>query len=306
MLERSPYPLSRKPIFRYAKTAAVSLAAIGLLSGCGQKYMLLNPAGPVGQRELHLILLSAGLMAIVIVPALALLVWVLIRYRDRPNSKARFEPEWADNRTLEIVWWAIPIVLIGVIGTFTTKDIFALTKPPEQTVKPITIDVVSLDWKWLFLYPDQHIATVNYAEIPKGVPVEFVITADAPMNSFWVPQLGGQVYAMPGMAMGLWLQADKTGTFYGHGANFTGSGFAKAQFNIISKSQADFDAWTQQVKSSSSALTNAEYATLKKPGNVAQMSYSSFPSSLFQNIVMTDGGKYMKQMNMSTALGMGK
>lgn len=297
--------MSHGRFLRYIKTAAVSVAAVLSLSGCGDQVMLLHPSGPVGLREMHLIMISAGLMAIVIVPALVFLAWVLVRYRDKPGNRAKFAPEWADSKALEITWWAIPIVLIAVIGTFTARDIYALTKPPEQNVKPLTIDVVSLDWKWLFLYPDQGVATVNYAEIPTGVPVQFVLTSDAPMNSFWVPSLGGQVYTMPGMAEKLWLQADKSGSYYGHGANFTGAGFAKMQFSVIAKPQGEFNAWAQQMKTTGTSLTNAGYLTLKKPGNVGQISYSNYPANLFRSIVMTDGGKYMNQMNTSTAVGMG-
>ncbi|WDM02708.1 cytochrome ubiquinol oxidase subunit II [Alicyclobacillus cycloheptanicus] len=289
---------------RYARLAIPTLAGTTLLSGCGRQFMVLDPSGPVGTRELHLILLSAGLMAVVIVPALVLFAWILVRYRDKPGNKARFAPNWAENRTLEVIWWGIPIVLIAVIGVFTAKDIYALTKPPEKNVQPLTIDVVSLDWKWLFLYPGQHIATVNYAEIPTGVPVQFVLTSDAPMNSFWVPALGGQVYTMPGMAMKLWLQADKDGDYYGHGANFTGAGFAKMQFDILSRPKADFDQWVTKVQSGTAKLTDAGYARLKKPSNVGEQSYAAFPSGLFNKIVTTDGGKYYTQMNMQDMPGM--
>jgi len=288
-----------------AKTTVVTLGVAAMLSGCDGQYMVLHPSGPVGTTEEHLILISAGLMAAVIVPALAFLGWILVRFRDKPGNRARFAPEWAENRTLEVIWWSVPIVLVAIIGIFTAKDIYALTNPPEKNVKPLTIDVVSLDWKWLFMYPGQHIATVNYAEVPTGVPVQFVLTSDAPMNSFWVPALGGQVYTMPGMAEKLWLQADKSGEFYGHGANFTGAGFAQMQFSVISKPESEFASWVQHVKETSSTLTNQGYVQLKQPGNVATLSYSDYPSGLFENIVMTDGGKYYKQMNISAMPGMG-
>lgn len=268
---------------------AVSL----LLTGCGQRYFVLHPVGPVGRTELHLITLSTVLVLIVIVPVIVLLAIIVVRYRDKPGNKAPYQPEWADNKVLEIVWWAIPIIIIGVLGTLTAKTTFALVRPPESNVKPITIDVTSLDWKWLFEYPGQNVATVNYCEIPTGVPVNFVLTSDAPMNSFWVPQLGGQEYTMPGMAMRLWLQADKPGTYYGHGANFTGKGFAHMSFNVIAKSQSDFNAWVQQVKSASPVLTKVGYENLKKPSVMGTVSYSAFPAGLFDSTIWAEGGRYM-------------
>ncbi|MCL6593543.1 MAG: cytochrome c oxidase subunit II, partial [Alicyclobacillus sp.] len=231
----------RRPVW-----LAAALAAL-LLSGCSPQYVVLNPAGPVGREELHLIELSFALVMIVVIPVLILLFYIVWRYRDRPDNKAPYKPEWSESKALETVWWAIPIVIVGVLGFYTGKTTFALVQPPETDTQPLTVQVTSLDWKWLFQYPGQNVATVNYVEIPVGVPIQFELTADAPMNSFWVPQLGGQEYTMPGMAMRLWLQADKPGTYYGTGANFTGEGFAHMQFQVVAVPQAQFDAWVKQV-----------------------------------------------------------
>ncbi|MCL6453988.1 MAG: ubiquinol oxidase subunit II [Alicyclobacillus sp.] len=284
---------------RRVRTVVFSAAVLTLfLTGCGPQYLVLNPVGPVGREELHLIVLSAILVGIVIVPVLFLLAFIVWRYRDKPGNTAPYKPKWSESKVLEFIWWGIPVVIVAVLGVFTAKTTFALVKPPaeDQQVKPLTIQVVSLDWKWLFLYPDQHIATVNYAEIPTGVPVQFELTSDAPMNSFWVPQLGGQEYTMPGMAMRLWLQADKPGTYYGHGANFTGSGFAHMDFNVIAKSDADFNGWVHQVQSSSQQLTKAGYQKLKQPSVVGTSSYASYPAHLFNDTVWADGGQYMPGM----------
>lgn len=273
-----------------------------LLTGCGPQYMVLDPAGPVGREEMHLIVMSTVLTLIVIIPVLLLLVFIVWRYRDKPGRKAKYTPEWSESRTLEIIWWGIPIVIVCVLGFYTGKTTFALVHPPENNVKPITVQVTSLDWKWLFQYPGQKVATVNYCEIPTGVPVDFVLTSDAPMNSFWVPQLGGQEYTMPGMAMRLWLQADQPGTYYGHGANFTGKGFAHMGFNVIAAPQSQFDAWVNQVKSSSPALTKAGYDELKKQSVMGTASYSSFPAGLFNDTVWANGGRYMPGMMKSAGL----
>lgn len=279
-----------------------------LVTGCGPREMVLDPAGPVGREELHLIILSVILVAIVIIPVLILLVYIVWRYRDKPGNNAPYDPKWSDSKKLEVVWWGIPIVIIGILGVFTAKTTFALVKPPAESkqVQPITIQVTSLDWKWLFQYPGQGVATVNYAEIPVGVPVQFELTADAPMNSFWVPQLGGQEYTMPGMAMRLWLEADREGTYYGHGANFTGAGFAHMNFNVIATSDTKFNAWVKQVKTSSPALTKAGYNTLRQPSVIETKSYSSFPPTLFNDTIWAEGGKYMPNMMNQTGSATGQ
>ncbi|WP_245632811.1 ubiquinol oxidase subunit II [Alicyclobacillus kakegawensis] len=287
------------------RMGAIGLTALALLflaTGCGPEYIVLNPAGPVGREELHLIELSTVLVLIVIVPVLALLAFIVIRYRDRPGSKAGYTPEWSESKWLEVVWWGVPIVIVGLLGYYTGKSTFALVQPPEKDVKPLTIQVTSLDWKWLFQYPGQKVATVNYCEIPTGVPVQFVLTSDAPMNSFWVPQLGGQEYTMPGMAMRLWLQADKPGSYFGTGANFTGKGFAHMHFQVVAKSDTEFNQWVKQVKSSSPALTMAGYNKLQQPGTMGTASYSSYPKNLFDKIVWKNGGRYMPNMMMDQGL----
>ncbi|GGJ07051.1 quinol oxidase subunit 2 [Alicyclobacillus cellulosilyticus] len=281
---------------RVTRVGVIAVAAALLLSGCSPQYMVLNPVGPVGKKELDLILLSTVLIMMVILPVLALLFYIVWRYRDKPGNKAPYQPRWSENKVLEVIWWGIPIVVVAILGTATVKTTYALVKPPETNVKPLTVEVVSLDWKWLFLYPDQGVATVNYCEIPTGVPVQFELTSDAPMNSFWVPQLGGQEYTMPGMAMRLWLQADKPGTYYGHGANFTGEGFAHDEFRVVAVDETKFNDWVTHVKQTAPALTKAGYAQLKRPSIMGTASYKSFPPGLFNDTVWADGGQYMPGM----------
>jgi cytochrome aa3-600 menaquinol oxidase subunit II len=274
------------------------LGALGLLflTGCSSKFPVLDPVGPVGKEELHLIILSTILVAIVIIPVIALLFFIVYRYRDTPGNKAPYTPEWSESKWLEIIWWGIPVIIIGILSVITVKETFALTKPPANSGEPITIQVTSLDWKWMFTYPDQNIATVNYVEIPAGRPVQFVLTSDAPINSFWVPALGGQEYTMPGMALRLWLQADETGTFIGKGANFSGKGFEHMSFKVISKSEANFNKWVSKVKKTEPAMTNQDYANLTKQGITTPTTYSSYPKGLYTDIVMKNGGKYMPNM----------
>jgi cytochrome aa3-600 menaquinol oxidase subunit II len=283
---------------QFVKYSIVSLMGMLLLAGCDKsKYIVLNPKGPVAHQELDLIIISVILCAVVIIPVLGIFVYITIRFRDKPDNTAPYQPEWADSKVLEVIWWGIPIVIIAILGVFTAKTTLNLTKPPVQDVKPIVVQVTSLDWKWMFTYPDKKIATVNYAEIPAGVPVQFILTSDAPMNSFWIPQLGGQEYTMPGMSMGLWLQADKVGEYFGSGANFTGKGFAHMQFRVKAVKQSDFNKWAAGIKMSSPVLTQSGYKTLSKPSIEKELSFSSYPHGLFENIVNKNGGKYYHHMN---------
>jgi cytochrome aa3-600 menaquinol oxidase subunit 2 len=283
---------------RYCKFSILYLLGTVLLAGCDRsKYIVLDPKGPVGQQELDLIIISVILCAVIIIPVLIIFVYLLTRYRDKPGNEAPYQPEWDDSKVLEIVWWGIPIIIVAILGVYTAKTTINLTKPPVKDVKPLVVQVTSLDWKWLFTYPGQKVATVNYAVIPAGVPVQFVLTADAPMNSFWVPQLGGQEYSMPGMSMGLWLQADKTGTYFGSGANFTGKGFAHMQFKVKAVNQADFNQWAAKIKKNSPGLTKAGYDSLTRPNNIEELSFSSYPSDLFEDIVNKNGGKYYHHMH---------
>ncbi|QYR20728.1 COX aromatic rich motif-containing protein [Paenibacillus sp. sptzw28] len=280
---------------------ATGLMSAVLLTGCSSKFVVFDPQGPVAQTQYRLIILSAILCAIVVIPVLGITAFIIWRYRDKPDNKAPYQPHWDDSKVLEIVWWGIPIIIIGILGTYTARDTYALARPPVITdTKPIEIQVTSLDWKWLFQYPDQQIATVNYVHIPAGVQVDFVLTSDAPMNSFWVPQLGGQEYSMPGMAMSLWLQADKPGQYYGTGANFSGKEFAHMHFNVIAEPQADFNKWVDGVKRSSPKLTDAGYKELSKPGISVEKSFSAFPPDLFGSVVAKNGGAdRAHDMNMS-------
>ncbi|WP_232490229.1 ubiquinol oxidase subunit II [Neobacillus cucumis] len=282
----------------WSQYSILGLLGTLLLAGCDKsKYIVLDPKGPVGQTELDLIVISVILCAIVIIPVMVIFVYIIIRYKDRPGNTAPYQPEWADSKVLEIVWWGIPVVIVAILGIYTAKTAIKVSKPPVTDVKPIVVQVTSLDWKWLFTYPDKKVATVNYAVIPAGVPVQFVLTSDAPMNSFWVPQLGGQEYTMPGMSMGLWLQANKIGEYFGSGANFTGTGFAHMQFRVKAVSQADFNTWAADLKKNSPVLTNAGYQELSQPGNVKELSYSSYPNKLYENIVNKNGGTLHHHMH---------
>ncbi len=261
-----------------------------VLTGCAPAVVMFHPDGPVSRVEMRLIITSMILIAIIVMPVLVLVWYIVYRYRDRPGNTAPYDPEWAESGTLEVIWWVVPIIIIGILGTFTVRDTYALTRPPEPTARPLTIEVTSLDWKWVFQYPQQKISTVNYCEIPANQPVQFVLTADSPLNSFWVPELGGQEYAMPGMAMRLWLQADHPGTYQGRSANFSGKGFAHMSFDVVAANKTSFDAWVSNVKKTAPVLTKNGYQELRKPSVVGRKTYSSYPLDIFQNTIMSEGG----------------
>ncbi|NEN82303.1 ubiquinol oxidase subunit II [Paenibacillus elgii] len=277
--------------------ASISMLAMLLLTttGCAENMIVLDPKGPIAEQQRDLMVISTVLTCIIIVPVLVLTAIIVWRYRDKKGRKAKYTPDWEHSTKLETIWWGIPIVIITILGIITIKSTYALepSKPLESDKKPLTVQVTSLDWKWLFQYPEQGIATVNHVQIPKGVPVRFEITADAPMNSFWIPQLGGQMYAMSGMAMTLYLQADEQGQYWGSGANFTGKDFAKMFFDVKSTSQEEFDQWVREVKASSPALTLEGYKQLALPSASDVKTFSAFPEGLF-NMTVT---KYASSHN---------
>ncbi|MBP3962177.1 ubiquinol oxidase subunit II [Paenibacillus lignilyticus] len=289
-----------KIIRRFAGLATMAGIAV-MTSGC-QSIAVFDPKGPIGAQQRDLIYFTMLLCLVVMVPVLLLAAWIVWRYRDKKDNKASYQPKWEHSTKLETIWWGIPIVVIAVLAIVTARYTYNLdpAKPLESEVKPITIQVTSLDWKWLFQYPEQGIATVNYLVIPEDTPIKFELTSDGPMNSFWVPQLGGMIYTMSGMSTTLHLQADEPGEFMGSGANFSGREFAKMSFTVKSVSQDDFDQWEKQAAASGNALTEDGYQKLAKPGTSGQVTYASIPEGLFHRIV------HDYSMNRGAPAGMGQ
>jgi len=254
---------------------------------------VLQPHGLIGREERKLMIFTVSLGLLIIVPVFVMTIIIATRYREG-NTKThhQYAPEWDHNRVAEFTWWAIPIAIITVLSVVTWTSTHALDpwKPLASTAKPLTIQVVSLDWKWLFIYPEQHVATVNFVQFPVNTPVNFEITSDSVMNSFWVPQLGGQMYAMPGMSTQLHLMADKVGDYAGSSANISGEGFAGLKFTAHASSRADYDAWMKTVKKSSALLSQQTYAQLAKPSQNDPRNYYAAPDDeLYDTIIM----KYM-------------
>jgi cytochrome o ubiquinol oxidase subunit II len=252
---------------------------------------VLNPSGIIAEQQRDLLITATLLMLIVIIPVFIMVFAFAWRYRAE-NTKAAYTPDWDHNKAAEAVWWGIPCLIILVLAVITWKSSHSLDpyKSLAADNEQMTIQVVALPWRWLFIYPDHNIATVNYVQFPVDKAVKFEITADAPMNSFWIPQLGGQVYAMAGMVTKLHLRADKTGEFAGSSANLSGEGFAGMKFTAKASTESEFLAWVEQTKQSTSALNKSAYNELAKPSSESAVQYfGSVDDQLSHHIVM----KYM-------------
>lgn len=275
-----------------------ALTASILLSGC--EGGVLDPKGQVGIDEKYLIVVATVLMLLVVIPVIGMTLYFAWRYREGREHEI-YDPKWAHSTKIEVVVWLIPIVIIAILGTLTWYSTQELDpyKPLDHEHEPITIQVVSLNWKWLFIYPEQGIATVNEVVFPKDVPVEFKITSDTTMNSFFIPQLGSQIYSMAGMTTRLNLIANEAGEFDGISANYSGAGFTGMKFKAIAKdSEQDFEKWVSAVKHSPATLNDDSYAQLAKHSENNPVSYyGSVDSQMFQHVVMQFMGN-MKQQDM--------
>jgi len=243
------------------------------LTGCDT--IVMNPAGDVASQQAHLVTVSTLLMLLIIVPVIALTVLFAWRYR-KSNTKATYTPDWDHSTQLELVIWGAPLMIIIVLGLLTWISTHLLDpyrplsridekRPLAANHKPLEVQVVALDWKWLFIYPEQGIATVNELVTPVDTPIRFKITASTVMNSFYIPALAGQIYAMPGMDTTLNAVLNKPGTYEGFSANYSGAGFSHMRFKYHGTSTADFDAWVAKTKAEGGTLARAEYLALEKP-----------------------------------------
>lgn len=274
--------------------AAMIVALVVYLSH--YTFAVLQPAGQVGYKERQLLIFGVLLSVVVVIPTFALTIFIAWKYRESNHRPKKYNPDWDQSWLFESIWWGIPIVIIGILTVVVWHSSHTLDpyRPLASSEKPMTIQVVALDWKWLFIYPEQHIASVNLAQIPTGTPVDFEISSDTVMNSFWVPQLGGQIYAMPGMVTQLHLVADKPGSYNGSSANISGSGFAGMRFQVRAGSANDFSNWIAQARRSSQPLNVQSYNQLARPSKYVPVSYySSVQNGLYTYTAM----KYMEPMS---------
>ncbi len=261
----------------------------------GSEIAVLDPKGPIALQERGVIGITILLCSFVVVPVFFILFFFSWKYRaDSPEAKISHKPNWDhDNMFVEFLWWLVPTIIVISLAVIAWKTAHQLDpfKPLTSGNAPITVDVIALDWKWLFIYPQQNIASVNLVEFPENTPVHFYITSDAPVNSFWIPSLGGQIMAMPGMTTQLNLAASSIGNFNGFSAEISGDGFAGMAFTAKSVSSSDFAVWVQSVKQpNATPLNSTTYAALAKPSEYNPVSYySPIDPELYTENVM----KYM-------------
>lgn len=265
-----------------------------LLTGCNT--VLMNPSGDIASQQADLIVISTVLMLIIIVPVIALTCFFAWKYRQS-NTQATYEPDWDHSTKLELIIWAAPLLIIIVLGLITWVSTHKLdpyrpldridaSTPLAADHKPLVIQVVALDWKWLFIYPEQGIATVNELVTPVNVPVRFKITSSTVMNSFFIPALAGQIYAMPGMETTLNAVINEPGRFEGFSANYSGAGFSHMRFKYLGVSQNEFQRWVKETQSGNLKLGRSEYTKLELPTVKEPVRYFSAVSpDLFHNIV---------------------
>lgn len=261
---------------------------------------VLQPAGTVGHQERNLIIFCALLSLAVVLPVFGMLGHIAWKYREG-NKKATYRPNEDGNHLAEAIWWLVPTLMMVVISIITWRSSYALDpyKQLSSTQKTLHIQVVALDWKWLFIYPDKNIAMVNQVAIPINTPVDFEITSDTVMTSFWVPQLGGQMYAMPGMSTHLNLDARRTGNFDGVAANISGKGFSDMKFQVQAMTHRGYEGWIDALQRTQNIrLDAAAYAALASPSTANKPTYYNLTNrGLYDTIMM----KYMMPMQTNTA-----
>jgi cytochrome o ubiquinol oxidase subunit II len=262
------------------------LSSLIFLGGC--KLAVIDTKGIIAAQQKELMFTSLGLMLIVVIPVIILTIVFAYKYRAS-NQKVKYAPNLDQNHLLEVIWWTIPVIIISILAVITWKSSHTLDpyKPLESKVKPIEVQVVALDWKWLFIYPEHGIASVNFLQFPVHVPVNFKITAQAPMNSFWIPRLAGQIYAMEGMQTLLHIMAEVPGSYEGLSSNFSGRGFNGMKFIARASSEREYMDWIAAMKNAPDRLTKERYQQLAKPSTDEKIQGFSFvEEGLFMGIMM--------------------
>ena len=288
------------------------------LSGCSA--ILLHPAGDIAVRERDLVIASTGLMLLIILPVIVATLVFAWRYRAS-NTAAVYDPNFHHSTQLEVLIWTAPLMIIIALGALTWISTHLLdpyrslgridaSRPVAAELRPLTVEVVALDWKWLFFYPDQGIATVNELATPIDVPINFRITSATVMNSFFIPALAGQIYAMAGMETKLHAVANRPGTYEGFSGNYSGAGFSRMHFKYLALSPTAFTEWVAKAKTSNAALDLATYRELEKPSEgVAPTFYSKVAIGLYDrilNLCVTPGSLCVNQaMRIDAAGGAG-
>ena len=265
---------------------ALVLIGTSMLGGCTEG--VLDPKGPIAFAERQILINATGIMLAIVIPVVIATLGVAFWFRAS-NERARYRPDFVYSGRLEMLVWSIPLMTVLLTGTVAWIGAYDLDppKPIASSTKSIKVQAISLDWKWLFIYPELGVASVNHLTIPVGTPVSFELTSSGVMNSFFVPQLAGQIYTMAGMVTRLNLRADYAGTYRGLSANFSGEGFADMHFNVDAMPPERFAQWVASTRSAGPVLDSKTYADLDKPSvAVTPFTYHSVAPGLFDSIRM--------------------
>lgn len=270
-------------------------ALLGTLTGCS-KAVVLNPAGDIAAQQGDLVVTATLLMLIIIVPVILLTLLFAWKYRQS-NTEAEYDPEWHHSTALELVIWSVPLIIIIALGALTwigthkldpyrPLDRISETKPLDPNVKPLEVQVVAMDWKWMFIYPEQGIATVNELAAPVDRPIHFSLTSTHTMSAFFVPDLAGMIYAMPGMQTELNAVINREGEFKGLNSHYSGAGFSGMTFKFHGLSNEGFDAWVQKAKDTNAVLNRDSYLELVKPSERHPVTrFSSVQDGLYDRVL---------------------
>lgn len=287
--------ISKKPVLPMLIATGILIFIILLMQPFsilqfGDKIAVLFPKGMIGYEQRNLLFIVQALMLLIIIPVYVLTFMFSWIYRA-DNPRGIYDPDLVDNVTAEIIWWGLPLVMVVIVSVLTWVKTHELDpyKSIASKNKEMTVQVVALQWKWLFIYPEEKIASLNYLALPVNTPVRFEISADAPMNSFWIPSLGGQIYAMPGMTTILNLIANEEGNYRGSSANISGEKFARMNFNTEVTSKEDFDKWVLATRNTENKLEINAFNDLALPSVVDPEIFTSEDPELFTKIV----NKYM-------------
>lgn len=313
-----PYPLGMTVRRLIPSSVILRCSAPLMLLPLGAcNWVVMSPAGDVAVQQRDLILVSTLLMLLIILPVMAMTVWFAWRYREKAKAKD-YDPDWDHSTSLELLIWSAPLLIIIALGaiTWTSTHLLDPYRPIERldherkvdpSAKRLQVEVVAMDWKWLFIYPELGIATVNELAAPVDQPIEFKITSSTLMNSFFVPALAGQIYAMPGMQTVLHAVANKPGNFEGFSANYSGAGFSNMRFRFHAMDKGGFDQWVAKVRASGATLDRPAYVKLEQPSErVPPMYFSAVEPKLFHaalNMCAQPGKRCMDEVMMTDMHG---
>lgn len=291
---------------KWALLAAI-FAIVTVLTGC-EPLLVLDPKGPQAERQASDIMLSIGIMSVIVIVVFALLIFVLIKYRASKQSPNYEPPHIEGNPWVEAICVGVPVLIVAYLSFVSVQSNYIVEATPKgyEDKEPLVVYASSSNWKWHFSYPEEGIETVNYLYIPTDRALEFKLYSYGPITSFWIPQLGGQKYAMGDMVTTLHLAADVPGEYMGRNANFSGEGFAENTFNVTAMTQDEFDDWVKEVKETAKPLTEEKFDELLEPGHLGQMTFTgthlgfSPPPEDHQNMETSGDEMKMTESNMNS------